>query len=144
VLKLRNFTCWLLLASIANGSVSTHSFAGTSADSWVYARMLNTVGSSMIGKNVTVDTICLSMERISAWISASGLLDCALSRLMINVQRSNVAIKSSSLSRRSLGRLLDKIDIKDPPLERHSRVFGYNCYNELRHCPRKQPRCNAR
>jgi hypothetical protein len=94
VLKLRNFTCWLLLASMANGSVSTHSFAGTSADSWVYARMLNTVGSSMIGKNVTVDTICLSMDRISAWISASGLLDCALSRLMFNVQRSIVAVKS--------------------------------------------------
>jgi hypothetical protein len=86
VLKLRNFTCWLLLASIANGSVSTHSFAGTSADSWVYARMLNTVGSSMMGKNVTVDTICLRMERISAWISASGLLVCALSRLMFNHQ----------------------------------------------------------
>lgn len=98
----------------------------------------------MIGKNVTVDTICLSMERISAWISASGLLDCALSRLITNDQRSNVAIKSSLLSRRSLGRLLDKIDIKDPPLERHSRVFGYNCYYELRHRPRKQPRCNTR
>jgi hypothetical protein len=88
VLKLRNFTCWLLLASIANGSVSTHSFAGTSAESWVYTRMLNTVGSSMIGKKVTVDTICLSMERISAWISASGLIDCALSRSMFNDQMS--------------------------------------------------------
>jgi len=40
--------------------------------------MLNTVGSSMMGKNVTVDTICLSIDRISAWISASGLLDWAL------------------------------------------------------------------
>ena len=143
MLKLRNFTCWLLLASMANGSVSTHSFAGTSADSWVYTRMLNTVGSSMIGKYVTVDTICLSMERISAWISASGLLDCALSR-SINAQRSNVAVKSNSLSLGSLGRLLDKIDIKGPPLERHSRIFGYDCYNELRHRPRKQPCCTAR
>jgi hypothetical protein len=77
------------------------------------------------------------MERISAWISASGLLDGALSRSMFNLQRSNVAVKSSSLSHRSLGRLLNKIDIKDPSLERHSRVFGYNCYNELRYGPRK-------
>jgi hypothetical protein len=78
VLKLRSFTCWLLLASMANGSVSTHSPAGTLADSCVYTRMLNTVGSSMTGKNVTVDTICLRIERISAWISASGLLVCDL------------------------------------------------------------------
>lgn len=65
---------------MANGSVSTHSPAGTLADSCVYTRMLNTVGSSMTGKNVTVDTICLRIERISAWISASGLLVCALSQ----------------------------------------------------------------
>jgi hypothetical protein len=142
VLKLLSFTCWLLLASMANGSVSTHSFAGTSADSWVYTRMLNTVGSSMIGKNVTVDTICLSIERISAWISASGLLDCALCHDQCYVQRSDVAVKRNSLSHRSLGRLPDKIDIKDPPLERHSRIFGYNCYNELRYRPRKQPCCH--
>lgn len=143
MLKLRNFTCWLLLASMANGSVSTHSFAGTSADSWVYTRMLNTVGSSIIGKYVTVDTICLSMERISAWISASGLFDCALSGTKFNDQRSNVAVKNNSLFYRSLGSLLDKIDIKGPPFERHSRVFGYDCYNELRHRPRKQPCCTA-
>jgi hypothetical protein len=65
---------------MANGSVSTHSPAGTLADSCVYTRMLNTVGSSMTGKNVTVDTICLRIERISAWISASGLLVCDLSQ----------------------------------------------------------------
>lgn len=50
VLKLLIFTCWLLLASMANGSVSTHSPAGTSAESDVYARMLNTVGSWITGR----------------------------------------------------------------------------------------------
>lgn len=75
VLKLRNFTCWLLLASIASGSVSTHSSAGTSAESDVYARMLNTVGSSMTGRKVTVETICLRIFRISACISDSGLAE---------------------------------------------------------------------
>jgi hypothetical protein len=62
----------------------------------------------------------------------------------IDVQPSNAAVNGDSLSHRSLGWLLDKIDIKDPPLERHSRVFGYNRYNELRHRPCKQPRCMAR
>ena len=51
----------------------------------------------------------------------------------------NVAVKSDSLFPCPLSRLPNKIDIKDPPLERHSRVFRYNCYNELRHRPRKQP-----
>lgn len=73
VLKLRNLTCWLLPASMAIGSVSTHSSAGTSADCFVYARMLNTVGSSKFGRNVSLDTICLRIRRISAWNSASGL-----------------------------------------------------------------------
>ena len=76
VLKLRILTCWLLLASIANGSVSTHSPAGTSAESDVYARMLKTVGSWMTGRYVTIEIICLRIARISDWISASGLGTC--------------------------------------------------------------------
>jgi hypothetical protein len=74
VLKLLIFTCWLLLASIANGSVSTHSFAGTSAESDVYARILNTVGSWITGKYVTIEMICFRIARISDWISASGFI----------------------------------------------------------------------
>lgn len=59
---------------MARGSVSTHSSAGTSADSDVYAKMLKTVGSSMVGRNVTVETICFRISRISACIWLSGLL----------------------------------------------------------------------
>jgi hypothetical protein len=73
VLKLRSLTCWLFPASIAIGSVSTHSSAGTSADCLVYAKILNTVGSSKFGRNVSLETICLRMRRISDWNSASGL-----------------------------------------------------------------------
>lgn len=94
VLKLRSFTCWLFDASIASGSVSTHSFAGTSADSFVYARMLNTVGSSITGRNVTVDTICFRIFLISAWISLSGLAG-ALGRNVVKVE-------GSVLSRRTI------------------------------------------
>jgi hypothetical protein len=36
VLKLCRFTCWLLLASLADGYVFTHSLASTWADSWAY------------------------------------------------------------------------------------------------------------
>ncbi len=90
----------------------------------------------MIGKNVTVDTICLSMERISAWMSASGLLDWALSQSMSMFVNQMLLSIQSNLLFHSLGGLLNKIDIKDPPFERHSRVLGYNCYNELGHRPR--------
>ena len=39
--------------------------------------ILKTVGSSIIGRKVTLDTICLRMDRISAWISSSGLVETA-------------------------------------------------------------------
>jgi hypothetical protein len=84
----------------------------------------------------------LSIERISAWISASGLLVCALARLMFNDQML-CQVNSNSLPHRPLGRFLNKVDIKDPPLERRSSVFGYNGHNELRYRPCKQPRCDA-
>jgi hypothetical protein len=77
-----------LLASIANGSVSTHSFAGTSAESDVYARILNTVGSWMTGRYVTIDIICFRMARISAWISASGFVGA-----LVNVRQSRVRVE---------------------------------------------------
>ena len=94
VLKLRSFTCWLFDASIASGSVSTHSFAGTSADSFVYARMLNTVGSSITGRNVTVDTICFRIFRISAWISLSGFAG-ALEGSVVTVQGESACVPFS-------------------------------------------------
>lgn len=54
-----------------------------------------------------------------------------------------MVINSGSRSGCPLRRLLDKIDIKDPPLEGRPRVFGYDRYNELRYCSCKQPGCAA-
>ena len=57
---------------MAIGSVSSHSCSGTSVLSFVYTRMLNTVGSYTSGRKVTEATTCLMICRISFWISASS------------------------------------------------------------------------
>jgi hypothetical protein len=98
----------------------------------------------MIGKNVTVDTICLSIDRISAWISASGLHGCALSRLMLNNQRLRIVVNRNPLFDGGLSGLLHYIDIKNPSLEWGSSVFRYDRYNKLRHRSCEQPRYASR
>lgn len=87
----------------------------------------------MIGRNVTVDTICLRIDRISAWISASGF-GCAL-RVYSKQKTGGVdSIRSDNLqsSGRSVRRwLFDQMDVKDPAFDRRPAVLGYDCYYKL-------------
>ena len=102
--------------------------------------MLKTVGSSMIGRKVTLETICLRMDRISAWISSSGLFETAslVVEPVMSGYRNNGITRSLGVC--SLFTLrLDKVDIKHPAFERRARVLRDYGKDQLGDGSCKQP-----
>lgn len=85
----------------------------------------------MTGKNVTVETICFKMFRISAWISASGFAGALMPRLSaVNEGKGNGNTYGSEASVGGSTRLISNTHRSRVVLESFDMMASTNCVTE--------------
>lgn len=85
----------------------------------------------MIGKKVTLETICFRMERISAWISDSGLTEVGLAKYHIRRWLRWKEAENPRLLTGAFCGCFDEVDVENPALKWDSCVFRYDGQDEL-------------